>query len=193
MAKCFLEVITVETSALERARGCMTAAGMFFQPGAEDISQAIELGLRTEEEPEEVYKICVERVTADKSVLAMASLIIFFLVRDNLPMKKACMAAWKTADKFKDSIIKSLADALIAADTPKRRGQLVANFLESKDLRDKLGLSIYLNVMEMEDTFHAHLIQIEKLPEIETRIMASAFSGAIYGLKEVSAEIKEKH
>ena len=193
MAKCFLEVITVETSALERARGCMTAAGMFFQPGAEDISQAIELGLRTEEEPEEIYKICVERVTADKSVLAMASLIIFFLVRDNLPMKKACMAAWKTADKFKDSIIKSLADALIAADTPKRRGQLVANFLESKDLRDKLGLSIYLNVMEMEDTFHAHLIQIEKLPEIETRIMASAFSGAIYGLKEVSAEIKEKH
>ena len=193
MAKCFLEVITVETSALERARGCMTAAGMFFQPGAEDISQAIELGLRTEEEPEEIYKICVERVTADKSVLAMASLIIFFLVRDNLPMKKACMAAWKTADKFKDSIIKSLADALIAADTPKRRGQLVANFLESKELRDKLGLSIYLNVMEMEDTFHAHLIQIEKLPEIETRIMASAFSGAIYGLKEVSAEIKEKH
>jgi hypothetical protein len=193
MAKCFLEVIAVETSALERARGCMTAAGMFFQPGAEDISQAIELGLRTEEEPEEIYKICVERVTADKSVLAMASLIIFFLVRDNLPMKKACMAAWKTADKFKDSIIKSLADALIAADTPKRRGQLVANFLESKDLRDKLGLSIYLNVMEMEDTFHAHLIQIEKLPEIETRIMASAFSGAIYGLKEVSAEIKEKH
>ena len=79
MAKCFLEVITVETSALERARGCMTAAGMFFQPGAEDISQAIELGLRTEEEPEEIYKICVERVTADKSVLAMASLIIFFL------------------------------------------------------------------------------------------------------------------
>ena len=193
MAKCFLEVITVETNALERARGCMTAAGMFFQPGAEDISQAIELGLRTEDKPEEIYKICVERVTADKSVLAMASLIIFFLVRDNLPMKKACMAAWKTADKFKDSIIKSLADALIAADTPKRRGQLVANFLESKDLRDKLGLSIYLNVMEMEDTFHAHLIQIEKLPEIETRIMASAFSGAIYGLKEVSAEIKEKH
>ena len=183
----------METNALERARGCMTAAGMFFQPGAEDISQAIELGLRTEEEPEEIYKICVERVTADKSVLAMASLIIFFLVRANLPMKKACMAAWKTADKFKDSIIKSLADALIAADTPKRRGQLVANFLESKDLRDKLGLSIYLNVMEMEDTFHAHLIQIEKLPEIETRIMASAFSGAIYGLKEVSAEIKEKH
>ena len=193
MAKCFLEVITVETNALERARGCMTAAGMFFQPGAEDISQAIELGLRTEEEPEEIYKICVERVTADKSVLAMASLIIFFLVRDNLPMKKACMAAWKTADKFKDPIIKSLANALIAADTPKRRGQLVANFLESKDLRDKLGLSIYLNVMEMEDTFHAHLTQIEKLPEIETRIMASAFSGAIYGLKEVSAEIKEKH
>ena len=106
---------------------------------------------------------------------------------------RSVVRSLRISDKFKDSIIKSLADALIAADTPKRRGQLVANFLESKDLRDKLGLSIYLNVMEMEDTFHAHLIQIEKLPEIETRIMASAFSGAIYGLKEVSAEIKEKH
>lgn len=176
---------------LERARGCMTAAGLFFQPGAEDISQAIELGLRTDDEPEEIYKICVERVTADKSVLAMASLIIFFLVRDKLPMKKACMAAWKTADKFKDPIIKSLADALIAADTPKRRGQLVANFLKSNNLRDKLGLSIYLNVMEMEDTFHAHINEIRKQPEIETRIMASAFAGAIYGLKEVAAEKKE--
>jgi hypothetical protein len=103
-------------------------------------------------------------------------------------MKKACMAAWKTADKFKDPIIKSLADALIAADTPKRRGQLVANFLKSSDLRDKLGLSIYLNVMEMEDTFHAHIAEIRKQPDIETRIMASAFAGAIYGLKEVSAE-----
>ena len=74
---------------LERARGCMVAAGMFFQPGAEDISQAIELGLRTEEDPDDIYKICIKRVTADKSVLAMASLIIFFLVRDSLPMKKA--------------------------------------------------------------------------------------------------------
>ena len=166
----------------------MVAAGMFFQPGAEDISQAIELGLRTEEEPEDIYKICVERVTADKSVLAMASLIIFFLVRDNMTMKKACLSAWKTADKFKDPIIKSLADALIAADTPKRRGQLVANFLKSDNLRDKLGLSIYLNVMEMEDTFHAHMNEIKKQSNLETRIMASAFAGAIYGLKEVSAE-----
>ena len=191
MAKFPSEVITVSRDSLERARGCMVAAGMFFQPGAEDISQAIELGLRTEEDPDDIYKICIERVTADKSVLAMASLIIFFLVRDNLPMKKACMAAWKTADKFKDPIIKSLADALIAADTPKRRGQLVAGFLKSQDLRDKLGLSIYLNLMEMEDTFHAHIGEIKKQPEIETRIMASAFAGAIYGLKEVSAESKD--
>lgn len=181
----------MDRNALERARGCMTAAGMFFQPGAEDISQAIELGLRTDEEPDEIYKICTERVTADKSVLAMTSLIIFYLVRDGLHMKKACIAAWKTADKFKDPIIKSLADALIAADTPKRRGQLVANFLKSSDLRDKLGLSIYLNVMPMEDTFHAHMKEIKKQPDIETRIMASAFAGAVYGLKEVSAEQKE--
>ncbi len=188
MTKSPYEVITVSRDSLERARGCMVAAGMFFQPGAEDISQAIELGLRTEEEPEDIYKICVERVTADKSVLAMASLIIFFLVRDNMTMKKACLSAWKTADKFKDPIIKSLADALIAADTPKRRGQLVANFLKSDNLRDKLGLSIYLNVMEMEDTFHAHMNEIKKQSNLETRIMASAFAGAIYGLKEVSAE-----
>ena len=188
MTKSPYEVITVSRDSLERARGCMVAAGMFFQPGAEDISQAIELGLRTEEEPEDIYKICVERVTADKSVLAMASLIIFFLVRDNMTMKKACLSAWKTADKFKDPIIKSLADALIAADTPKRRGQLVANFLKSDNLRDKLGLSIYLNVMEMEDTFHAHMNEIKKQSNLETRIMASAFAGAVYGLKEVSAD-----
>jgi hypothetical protein len=66
----------------------------------------------------------------------------------------------------------------------------VAGFLNSQDLRDKLGLSIYLNLMEMEDTFHAHIGEIKKQPEIETRIMASAFAGAIYGLKEVSAETK---
>ena len=61
--------------ALERARGCMTAAGLFFKPGAEDISQVIELGLRTEEEPIAIYESCTKRTTADKSVLAMTSLM----------------------------------------------------------------------------------------------------------------------
>lgn len=168
----------------------MTAAGLFFKPGAEDISQAIELGLRTEETPEDIYKICEERSTADKSVLAMTSLIIYFLVRDGLKMKKACLAAWQVADQFKDPIIKSLSEALIAAEKPKRRGKLVAGFLSSKDLKDKLALSIYLNIMSMEDTFHAHVNELKKQPDIETRIMSSAFAGAIYGLKEVSAEEK---
>ena len=66
----FHEVITMDKYAMERARGCMTAAGMFFQQGAEDISQTIELGLRTTDEPETIYETCIKRSTANKSVLA---------------------------------------------------------------------------------------------------------------------------
>lgn len=173
--------------AMERARGCMTAAGLFFKPGAEDISQVIELGLRTEEEPADIYESCTKRTTADKSVLAMTSLIIFFLVRDGVSVKKACMSAWKIADKFNDPIIQSISNALIAAEKPKVRGKLVAGFLSSKKLQDKLSLAIYLNLIKMEDSFRAHMQEISKQPDNETRIMGAAFAGAVYGLKEVTA------
>lgn len=173
--------------ALERARGCMTAAGLFFQQGAEDISQTIELGLRTDAEPQEIYEACTKRSTANKSVLAIASLIIFFLVRDGVRIKKACMAAWKIADKFNDPIIQSISNALVAAENPKRRGKLVAAFLTSNDLKDKLSLAIYINIMSMEDSFHAHIQELKKQPDNETRIMGAAFAGAVYGLKEVNA------
>ena len=173
--------------ALERARGCMTAAGIFFKPGAEDISQVIELGLRTEEDPADIYESCTKRTTADKSVLAMTSLIIFFLVRDGVTVKKACMSAWKIADKFNDPIIQSISNALMAAEKPKVRGKLVAGFLSSQKLQDKLSLAIYLNLIKMEDTFRAHMQELSKQPDNETRIMGAAFAGAVYGLKEVSA------
>ena len=186
----FREVMTMDRYAMERARGCMTAAGMFFQKGAEDISQTIELGLRTTEEPEAIYETCIKRSTANKSVLAMASLIIFFLVRDGVKVKKACMSAWQVADKYKDPIIQAIASALTAAEKPKCRGKLVAGFLTSQDLKDKLSLAIYLNVLEMEDTFHARMQELKKQPDNETRIMGAAFAGAKYGLKEVSAEGK---
>lgn len=178
--------------ALERARGCMTAAGLFFQQGAEDISQTIELGLRTEEEPQAIYEACTKRTTANKSVLAIASLIIFFLVRDGVRIKKACMSAWKVADKFNDPIIQSISNALVAAENPKRRGKLVAEFLTSNDLKDKLSLAIYINTMDMEDSFHAHIQELKKQPDNETRIMGAAFAGAVYGLKEVNAEKNKK-
>ena len=178
--------------ALERARGCMTAAGLFFQQGAEDISQTIELGLRTDADPQEIYEACTKRSTANKSVLAIASLIIFFLVRDGVRIKKACMSAWQVADKFNDPIIQSISNALVAAEKPRRRGKLVAGFLTSHDLKDKLSLAIYLNLMHMEDSFHAHLQELKKQPDNETRIMGAAFAGAIYGLKEVSAESRPK-
>lgn len=177
---------------MERARGCMTAAGLFFQHGAEDISQAIELGLRTDSDPAELYEACTKRATANKSVLAMASLIILFLVRDGVRLKKACMSAWKVADKFNDPIIKSISDALVAAEKPKSRGKLVAGFLTSNDLKDKLSLAIYINLLEMEDSFHAHMTELRKQPDNETRIMGAAFAGAVYGLKEVNAEAKMK-
>ena len=177
---------------LERARGCMTAAGMFFQQGAEDISQAIELGLRTAEEPVAIYESCMKRTTADKSVLAMTSLIIFFLVRDGVTVKKACMSAWKTADNFNDPIIQALSNALMAAEKPKLRGKLVAGFLSSDKLQDKLSLAIYLNMADMENSFRAHMMEIRKQPDNETRIMGAAFAGAVYGLKEVSAAGKMK-
>jgi len=178
--------------ALERARGCMTAAGLFFQKGAEDISQTIELGLRMDVDPAEIYETCMNRNTADKSVLAMASLIIFFLVRDGVRVKKACMSAWQVADKFNDPIIQSISNALMAAENPKRRGMLVAGFLTSQDLKDKLSLAIYLNVANMEDSFYAHIQELKKQPDNETRIMGAAFAGAIYGLKEVTAASKQK-
>ena len=184
--------MTMDKYALERARGCMTAAGLFFQRGAEDISQTIELGLRTDAEPKEIYETCISRSTADKSVLAMASLIIFFLVRDGVKVKKACMSAWQVADKFNDPIIQSISNALMAAENPKRRGQLVAGFLTSKDLKDKLSLAIYLNVAIKEDSFHAHIQELKKQPDNETRIMGAAFAGAVYGLKEVTGEGKLK-
>ena len=188
----FHEVITMDKYAMERARGCMTAAGMFFQQGAEDISQTIELGLRTTDEPETIYETCIKRSTANKSVLAMASLIIYFLVRDGVKVKKACMSAWKVADKFKDPIIQSISSALTAAEMPKSRGKLVAGFLTSNDLKDKLSLAIYLNVAIAEDSFHARMVELTKQPDNETRIMGAAFAGAAYGLKEVNAESKLK-
>lgn len=182
----------MDRNAVERARGCMTAAGLFFQQGAEDISQTIELGLRTDEDPAKIYELCNQRNTANKSVLAMASLIIFFLVRDGVKVKKACMSAWKVADQFNDPIIQSISNALVAAEKPKRRGKLVAGFLTSKDLKDKLSLAIYLNLMNMEDSFHAHIQELKKQPDHETRIMGAAFAGAVYGLQQVNAEGKLK-
>ena len=187
VANYSFEVITMDKCALERARGCMTAAGLFFKSGAEDISQAIELGLRTDAVPADIYESCTRRTTADKSVLAMTSLIIFFLVRDGVNVKKACMSAWKIADKFKDPIIQAISNALMAAEKPKVRGKLVAGFLSSKNLQDKLSLAIYLNLANMEDSFYAHMQEISKQPDNETRIMGAAFSGAVYGLKEVNA------
>lgn len=192
MANYSYEVMIVDKQALERARGCMTAAGFFFQQGAEDISQTIELGLRTDAEPQEIYETCTKRPTANKSVLAIASLIIFFLVRDGVRVKKACMSAWKVADKFNDPIIQSISNALMAAEKPKRRGKLVAGFLTSNDLQDKLSLAIYINLMNMEDSFHAHMQELKKQPDNETRIMGAAFAGAVYGLKEVTAEKNRK-
>ena len=182
----------MDRNAMERARGCMTAAGLFFKPGAEDISQAIELGLRTDEEPESIYESCIKRTTADKGVLAMTSLIIFFLVRDGVSVKKACMSAWKVADKFHDTIIKAISNALMAAEKPKMRGKLVAGFLSSDNLQDKLSLAIYINMISMEDTFRAHMLELSKQPDNETRIMGAAFAGAVYGLKEVNAASKPK-
>ena len=182
----------MDKQALERARGCMTAAGLFFQKGAEDISQTIEMGLRTDSDPAEIYASCTRRDTANKSVLAMASLIIFFLVRDGVRLKKACMSAWQVADKFNDPIIQAVSNALIAAEKPRRRGKLVAGFLTSDALQDKLSLAIYLNLMNMEDSFHAHIQELQKQLDSETRIMGAAFAGAVYGLKEVAAEGKTK-
>ncbi|BAL83747.1 hypothetical protein SELR_20390 [Selenomonas ruminantium subsp. lactilytica TAM6421] len=182
--------MNMDRDAVERARGCMTAAGLFFQPGAEDISQAIDLGLRTDADPVELYESCNKRATINKSVLAMASLIIFFLVRDGMKMKKACMSAWRVADKFHDPIIQAVSNALTAAEKPKRRGKLVAGFLTSKELQDKLSLAIYLNIAIAEDSFHARISELKKQPDHETRIMGAAFAGAVYGLKEVMAEKK---
>ncbi len=80
----------MDAQTMERARGCMVAAGMFFQKGYEDIAQSIELGLRTSDDPAELYDFCLHRSSADPSVLAVCSLIIFFMVRDGLQVKKAC-------------------------------------------------------------------------------------------------------
>ena len=191
MAK-IAEVMNMDRDAVERARGCMTAAGLFFQPGAEDISQAIDLGLRTDADPVELYESCNKRASVNKSVLAMASLIIFFLVRDGMKMKKACMSAWRVADQFHDPIIQAVSNALTAAEKPKRRGKLVAGFLTSQDLQDKLSLAIYLNIAIAEDSFHARMNELRKQPDNETRIMGAAFAGAVYGLKEVTAEVRNK-
>ena len=60
-------------------------------------------------------------------------------------------------------------------------------FLSSQKLQDKLSLAIYLNLIKMEDTFRAHMQELSKQPDNETRIMGAAFAGAVYGLKEVSA------
>jgi hypothetical protein len=97
------------------------------------------------------------------------------------------MSAWKIADKFNDPIIQSISNALMAAEKPKIRGKLVAGFLSSQKLQDKLSLAIYLNLIKMEDTFRAHMQELNKQPDNETRIMGAAFAGAVYGLKEVSA------
>ena len=191
MAK-IAEVMNMDRDAIERARGCMTAAGLFFQPGAEDISQAIDLGLRTDADPVELYESCNKRASVNKSVLAMASLIIFFLVRDGMKMKKACMSAWRVADQFHDPIIQAVSNALTAAEKTKRRGKLVAGFLTSQDLQDKLSLAIYLNIAIAEDSFHARMNELRKQPDNETRIMGAAFAGAVYGLKEVTAEVRNK-
>jgi hypothetical protein len=102
------------------------------------------------------------------------------------------MSAWKVADKFKDPIIQSISSALTAAEKPKSRGKLVAGFLTSNDLKDKLSLAIYLNVAIVEDSFHARMVELMKQPDNETRIMGAAFAGAVYGLKEVNAESKLK-
>jgi len=177
-------------SALDRARGCMTAAGLFFQKGAEDISQAIELGLRTDDTPENIYETCMGRDSADKNVLAMTSLIIFFMVRDDLNVKKAVLSAWRIADKYDDPIIKELADALMAAGKSKSRGKYLAQLLMSKDLRENLELAIYINTVKMEDSFAAHLSEIKKLEQTNAKIIAAGFSGAFYGLKEVNAAQK---
>lgn len=172
---------------LERARGCMVAAGMFFQKGAEDISQSIELGLQVEGDPEELYRKCTQRESADKSVLAATSLIIFFMVRDGLRTKQASLAAWKVLDKFRDPIIKPISDALRASEKIKNRGKFLARLLRSDDLQDELSLAIFLNCLNMEDTFSARLQEIRKQERVNVRIMAAAFAGAWYGLQEVSA------
>lgn len=172
---------------LERARGCMVAAGIFFKKGAEDISQSIELGLQIEQEPEALYQKCMQRESADRSVLATTSLIIFFTVRDGLRTKQASLAAWKVLDRFHDPIIKSIAGALRAADKQKNRGKFLARLLSSEDMQDELSLAIFLNCLSMEDTFHAHLQEFRKQERVNVRIMAAAFAGAWYGLKEVNA------
>ena len=102
------------------------------------------------------------------------------------------MSAWKTADNFNDPIIQALSNALMAAEKPKLRGKLVAGFLSSDKLQDKLSLAIYLNMADMENSFRAHMMEIRKQPDNETRIMGAAFAGAVYGLKEVSAAGKMK-
>ena len=172
---------------LERARGCMVAAGMFFKKGAEDISQSIELGLQVDQEPEELYEKCMERESMDRSVLAITSLIIFFMVRDGVNAKKASLSAWNVADKFHDPIIKSVHDALKLADKNASRGKYLAKLMMSTDMKDELTLAIFLNCLPMEDSFYAHLQEIKKHQQINMQIMAAAFAGAKYGLKEVTA------
>ena len=181
----------MDKQTMNRARGCMVAAGYFFKKGYEDISQTIDLGLQLDKTPQEVYQICQKRNSADKSVLAMTSLIIFFMVRDCLTLKKASLAAWRIAEEFHDNIGSTLANAVLAIDRKDHRGRLVAQFLTSDDLKDKLSLAIYINLIKMDDTFFAHLQEIKKHDKVEMQIMAAAFAGAFYGLEEVNSVLQK--
>ena len=172
---------------LSRARGCMTAAGLFFARGAEDISQTIELGLQADMKPVDIYKRCMGRKSADNSMLAATTLIIYYLVYSGCSMKKACLNAWQIADQFHDDISESISAAILAAERPDKRGKLVAGFITSSDRHAKLSLAIYLNLIDMEDTFKAHIEEIKKQDSYDTRIIAAAFAGARYGIKAVSA------
>ena len=176
----------MDAQTMERARGCMVAAGMFFQKGYEDIAQSIELGLRTSDDPAELYDFCLHRSSADPSVLAACSLIIFFMVRDGLQVKKACFKAWQTADLVKDDIVQAVSNGMIAAEKPKQRGKLLVSFESDPSLRGDLSLAIYLSLLKRGESFANRLATIRKLKRRNAQIMAAAFAGALCGLQEVN-------
>lgn len=177
----------MDVQTMERARGCMVAAGLFFRKGNEDIAQAIELGLRTDDDPAELYDFCLKRDSADPSVLAACSLIIFFMVRDGLQVKKACFKAWETADQVKDGIVQAVSSGMIAAEKPRQRGKLLVSFEADNSLRGDLSLAIYLSLLKRGESFAARLAAIRKLKRRNAQIMAAAFAGALCGLQEVNS------
>ena len=177
----------MDTKTMERARGCMVAAGLFFQKGHEDIAQAIELGMRLSDEPQVLYNDCLQRDSADSSVLAACSLIIFFMVRDGLQVKKACFKAWRTADLVNDDVVSAVSEGMMAAEKPKQRGRLLVSFEANPSLRTDLSLAIYLNLMNPKADFKTRLENIRKLKRRNAHIMAAAFAGAMCGLKAVNA------